>query len=53
MITERDEIEDFLKNVTVNFKTFDYKKYLDLKTMETPNILGTTPPEPVELINVK
>lgn len=52
-ITERDEIEDFLKNVTVNFKTFDYKKYLDLKTMETPNILGTTPPEPVELINVK
>jgi len=51
-ITERDEINDFIKNITVNHDNFDYKKYLDLKTMEAPNFLDAAP-EPVELINVK
>ena len=50
-ITERDEIDDFITNIAVNYESFDYKKYLDLKTMESPNLLGTTPP-PVDLIKV-
>ena len=52
-ISDYGEIEDFLENFAVNHDTFDYKAFLDMKTMETPNILGTTPAEPVELINVK
>ena len=50
-LTERDEIDDFITNIAVNHDSFDYKKYLDLKTMESPNLLGTTPP-PVDLIKV-
>ena len=50
-ITERDEIDDFIVNMTINHDQFDYKQYLDLKTMENPNFLGTTPP-PVDLIKV-
>jgi hypothetical protein len=52
-ISERNEIENFLKNVAINHDTFNYKQYLDMKTMDTPNILGNTVSEPVELINVK
>ena len=50
-ITEYDEIKDFIINTTVNHETFDYVKYLDIKTMESPNFLDTTP-APVDLIKV-
>lgn len=50
-ITNRDEIDDFIVNMAVNYDQYDYKKFLDLKTMESPNLLGTTPP-PVDLIKV-
>lgn len=46
------DIITFLEIFAVNFKSFDYKKYTEMKKMDTPNILGTTPAEPVELISV-
>ena len=52
-ISDYGEIKDFLKNIAVNHNEYDYDAILDMKTMSTPNLLGTTPAEPVELINVK
>lgn len=38
-ITERSEIENFIQMFAVNADTFDYKKILDLETMETENAM--------------
>lgn len=35
-----EEIENFVKLFAVNTENFDYKKYLNLKTMDSPNASG-------------
>lgn len=42
-ITERDEVENFIKRFAVNHEEFNYTKTLDMETMSTPSESGVTP----------
>lgn len=45
----KDEVEAFIKMFAVNAEDFDYSKYTDMKTMDSPNASGIeTPPLIIE-----
>ena len=39
-ITQREEVEAFIKLFAINHAEFDYKKSLDMETMDDPNKAG-------------